>query len=160
MEHKLFRKVSLERISSPEQLNQYIRVSNPSVWLVLAAVMILLVSACVWGIMGRLETTLLVKAVVRDKEALCFLTETQYSQVKDGMTIRIGGAAGMISQLPDAPSSYESLCTDVKEYELYSVGVTEGSWHYPVKTVVELPDGVYDAQIVTDSVSPLSFLIN
>ena len=38
----LFRQKSLDRISSPEQLNDYIRVSTPSVWMVLIAIVILL----------------------------------------------------------------------------------------------------------------------
>ena len=40
----LFRKKSLERISSPEQLNEYVRVSTPSVWLVLKLSM----AAAIW----------------------------------------------------------------------------------------------------------------
>ena len=38
----VYRKASVERISSPEQLNDYLRVTNPSVWIVLAAVVLLL----------------------------------------------------------------------------------------------------------------------
>lgn len=45
----IFRKTSLDRISSPERLNDYIKVSNPSVWIVLAAVAILLAAAVFWG---------------------------------------------------------------------------------------------------------------
>ena len=41
----LFRKKSMEKVTSPEQLNDYIRVSNPGVWTVLAAVVILLAGA-------------------------------------------------------------------------------------------------------------------
>jgi len=50
----IFRKSSLERMSSPEQLNDYIRVSNPSVWIILAAIAILLIAAIVWGIVYEL----------------------------------------------------------------------------------------------------------
>ena len=39
---ELFRKKSMDRVSSPEQLNDYIRVTSPGLWLVLAAVVILL----------------------------------------------------------------------------------------------------------------------
>ena len=51
----LFRQKSLERISSPEQLNSYIRVSTPSVWLLLTAIVILLVGGIVWGVFGEVE---------------------------------------------------------------------------------------------------------
>ena len=42
MKNDLFRKSSIDRISSPEQLNDYIRVTNPSIWVILAAIIILL----------------------------------------------------------------------------------------------------------------------
>ena len=42
MEESLFRKNSVEHISSPEQLNDYLRVTSPAIWVVLIAVIILL----------------------------------------------------------------------------------------------------------------------
>ena len=56
MSDQIFRKKSLDRISSPEQLNDYIRVANPGIWMILAAVIILLAGVCVWGIFGHLDT--------------------------------------------------------------------------------------------------------
>lgn len=47
MNQQLFRKSSIERVSSPEQLNDYIKVTNSGVWLVLAAVIMLLVGTCI-----------------------------------------------------------------------------------------------------------------
>lgn len=41
-----FRQESLDRAKSPEQLDDYIRVSNPGVWMVLGAVQILLFDGC------------------------------------------------------------------------------------------------------------------
>lgn len=46
----IFRKDNLERMSSPERLNDYIKVSNPSVWIILGAIAIMLISAIVWGV--------------------------------------------------------------------------------------------------------------
>ena len=34
MSDQIFRKKSLDRISSPEQLNDYIRVANPGIWMI------------------------------------------------------------------------------------------------------------------------------
>ena len=44
----LFREKSLEAIQSPESLNDYLRVTSPGVWLVLAAVIALLVGMILW----------------------------------------------------------------------------------------------------------------
>ena len=51
----IFRKKSIDRISGPEALNDYIRVTVPSVWIVLIAIVILLVGILVWSIFGTLE---------------------------------------------------------------------------------------------------------
>ena len=42
MEESLFREKSIERISSPEDLSNYLHVTRPSVWLILAAVILML----------------------------------------------------------------------------------------------------------------------
>ena len=53
----IFREKSMERISSPEQLNDYIRVTTPSVWLVLAAIILLLVGMLAWSVFGTVQAT-------------------------------------------------------------------------------------------------------
>lgn len=55
MNKSLFRQSSIDRVQSPEQLNDYIKVSNPSAWIVLIAAIILLVSVIVWSIFGTIE---------------------------------------------------------------------------------------------------------
>ena len=66
MNDKIFRKKSIDRMSSPEQLNDYIKVTNPGVWMALAAIVILLVGVCVWGVFETLETKLTAAAVSQD----------------------------------------------------------------------------------------------
>lgn len=48
MDKKLYRKESIEKISSPDELNDYLKVANPRVWLVLAALGIILIGGVVW----------------------------------------------------------------------------------------------------------------
>lgn len=51
----IFRQKSMDRISSPEQLNDYIRVTTPSVWLVLIAIILLLAGMLAWSVLGTVE---------------------------------------------------------------------------------------------------------
>ena len=51
----IFRAKSMERVSGPEELNDYIRVTTPSVWIVLAALLALLAGMLVWSIFGTVE---------------------------------------------------------------------------------------------------------
>ncbi|HEX8363287.1 MAG TPA: hypothetical protein VF613_24420, partial [Longimicrobium sp.] len=52
---RIFRKVALDRLSSPEQLDQVMRVTRPGGWIALAAIGALLLTALVWGIAGTIS---------------------------------------------------------------------------------------------------------
>ncbi len=57
MENKtIFRDKSIERISSPDQLNDYIKLANPGVWFILLAILILLTGACIFGTIGHIDS--------------------------------------------------------------------------------------------------------
>ena len=89
MDNKLFRKNSLERVSSPEQLNDYVKVSSPGIWIILAAVIVLLIGACVWGIWGRLETTVPAVVISKNGTAVCCCDTSYIAKVEVGMTVRV-----------------------------------------------------------------------
>lgn len=52
----IFRKVALERLSSPEQLDQLMEVTSPRGWLALVALGALLLVALTWGIFGSIPS--------------------------------------------------------------------------------------------------------
>ncbi len=54
MDNGIFRQKSIDKVSSPEKLDDYIRVTTPGVWFTLAAIVILLVGTIVWGTFGEL----------------------------------------------------------------------------------------------------------
>ena len=51
----IFREKSMDRVTGPESLNDYIRVTSPSVWIALLALVVLLVGLLAWSIFGRIE---------------------------------------------------------------------------------------------------------
>lgn len=52
----IFRKVALERLSSPEQLDQLLQVTDPKGWLALGALGMVLVSSLAWSVWGAIPT--------------------------------------------------------------------------------------------------------
>ena len=54
-EFKLFREKSVEAIESPESMNDYLQVTSPGVWIVLAAIIAILIGAILWSIFGRIN---------------------------------------------------------------------------------------------------------
>ena len=49
MATEVYRKKSLERISAPEDLNDYLHVTRPPVWIFLVAVIVLIVGSLLWA---------------------------------------------------------------------------------------------------------------
>ena len=138
MSEKLFRKKSLDKIASPESLTDYIRVTNPGVWLVLAALIVLLAGACVWAIFGRMETKLPVRAKVENGRAAITLTADEAASVLPGMKVLYEGG----------------------ENEILSVEGPDENGLYTAVSSFDISDGTVQAEIVTESVSPMSFIVN
>ena len=137
MQNQLFRKKSLEQVASPEQLHDYMRVTNPAIWMVLAAVIVLLAGLLILSAVKPLETTLPVKATVNDGEVSVVLPASGAESVKDGMPLRLAGVEAAIGTVY-LNEAGETVCT----------------------AEMSVDDGVYDAQIVTDSIAPIHFLLN
>ena len=130
----MFRQKTLERISSPEQLTDYLRVTNPGIWAVLAAVILLLAGLFAWSTVGTLETTADATVVVSDSSARVIITGA--GTLEEGMPVRIAG------------QEYRIVSTDTDEY-----GRMTG------EAMVDLPDGTYQGEVVVDSTSPIDFLL-
>ena len=147
----------MEKVSSPEQLNDYIRVSNPGVWIALTAVIVLLVGVCVWGIFGRLETTVGSAAVIKDGVMTIYIKEEHLGKIEEGMTIRVKDREYLITSVETAP---RTIPEGFDEYMLHLSGMHVGEWVFGVTAMdTDLADGVYKAEIVVESIAPMSFIL-
>lgn len=91
MDQNLFRKKSLDRISSPEQLNDYLRVTSPAVWVILLAVVLLLVGLLVWSSTTVIESYVEGTAEVKDSLMTIRFTDQSFAKnIKKGMTVNVG----------------------------------------------------------------------
>ena len=55
MDKNRFREKSIQQISAPEELNEYIQVARPGVWFVLIAIFLLIAGAVIWSVFGVME---------------------------------------------------------------------------------------------------------
>lgn len=80
----LFRKTSLEKLSSPEQLDKMIVITPPSFWIALTGAGLIIVTALIWAIFGRLPVNV----------------ETQGIYVNNGGTYTVySESAGIVEQI-------------------------------------------------------------
>ena len=64
MNPNIFRKVSLERLSSPERLDLAWRVTRPKEWLALLGIFCVIGAATAWGFKGSLATKVMAQGVI------------------------------------------------------------------------------------------------
>lgn len=155
MNNQLFRKNSMQAISSPEQLNDYVRVASPGVWTALLAAAVLLAGLCVWGCFGQLETVVSAVAVSENGSTVCFVAESGEASVSPGMTVRLNGEERTVFSVAPAQLP-ESLAADSRYASLFP----QGTQVYAATLDQPVADGVYPAEIVTEAVAPISFLWN
>ena len=158
MSNTLFRQKSLDRISSPEELHDYMRVTSPRLWMILTAIVILLAGFIVYASTANMENTVNVRVTIEnlesdpdetnpDGERYTFVSGTYPLTMKDvlqtGMVIRIGQETGIISWIGNSAE-------DDEIYVMFKMN----------KDYLPLPDGECDAELVLESTTPISFLWN
>ena len=126
MDNQVFRKKSLEQISSPEQLNDYLRVTNPAVWLLLTAVILLLVGVLIWSSVASIDSFAGGTAQVKDGVMQIHFDDAQIAgSVQTGMTVTVGDTQSVIT----------------------SIGKGEDGSVFAVAETT-LTDGIYSAKVV------------
>ena len=134
----LYRKESMDRIQSPEQLNEYMRVTSPSIWVILSAVILLLAGVLIWSSVARIDSFAAGTAQVQEGTmVLVFDDAQQASNVQSGMTVTVGETSSVIS----------------------SVGSAENGMIFALAST-DLADGIYPARVVFRQTQVLHLLFN
>ena len=143
MENQVFRQKSVERISSPEQLQDYMRVTTPGVWMVLAAVILLLAGLILSSALVNVESKITEQGTVTEDGSMLdiMLPLSQKSLVAPGMLVRVADREVKIDMVFQAEN----------EVEVIAMLPEDG---------VKLAPGTYDVEIVTETVRPISFLFS
>lgn len=85
MNEELFRKSSVEYVTSQEKLDAYIKVTNPGAWLTVTGIFLLLVCAVIFGGASRLKTTIPVSGVVEKQKIHVFVSPGQAEELREGL---------------------------------------------------------------------------
>lgn len=130
----LYRKKSLESIQSPEQLNDYLHITEPSVWLVLTAVFLLLAGLLVWSSFSYIDSAVYGSARVEQGRMTVRFDEGQNTEVLEpGMEISIGEITAEVRSLgEDAQGVFAVADADLAD------GVYKASVRYKRTRILKL----------------------
>jgi HlyD family secretion protein len=120
----IFRKVALERLSSPEQLDQLMQVTDPKGWLALGALGVLLLTSVTWGVFGSIPTQARGEGILLRQGGVSSLVAVENGQVEEilvgvGDVIERGQVVARIRQeelLRQIQDSREKLTDARAEY--------------------------------------------
>lgn len=159
MQKNFFRKESMKQITSPDQLKDYIRVVNPSVWMILISILVFLCGVCIWGVYGQIDTTLMTVCVTENETAVCYIKEADIDKVEQGMKVLVDGKTTTIeSILPDSvrvDSTFPNRLKSVGELSL-------NEWVYcaTLHDTFECDGSISKVEILIETVTPAFFVIN
>lgn len=117
----LYRKSSLERISSPEQLDKALKVSSPLSWIALIAVSLIVIVTVVWSIVGSIPETITTKGVVSSQVG----SNAVYIE-EAGTVVSVRVKAGDDIHLGDPVLTYKTIGNDIKTVYSDQVGTISG----------------------------------
>ena len=118
-----FRKAALEKLSTPEKLDQLIRITSLSAWLVLSMVFIAISGALLWGFQGKVKTKINAMGVLLGGEVYDVVSTSRGQLVKlhveNGDIVTSGDVIAEVEQ-PELMMQIESVKSTLseKEYEL------------------------------------------
>ena len=110
----LFRKSSLEKLSSPEQLDKMIVITSPSFWLAMLGAAFIVATALVWSIFGRLPENVDTQGIYVNRAGIqsvyCEGSGTVAEiKVQDGDTVKKGDIIAVLdtSDIDEKIAEYE-----------------------------------------------------
>lgn len=98
-----FRKSALEKLSTPEKLDQLIKVTSPRAWLALLTMVLVLVTAISWGFFGRVKTKINTAGILLGGEVYDVVSTTQGQLLELDITVGDQISKGDIIATIDQP---------------------------------------------------------
>ena len=158
----IFNKKAAERLRSPDDLDKFVRVTNPSVWVVLAACVALLAGLLAWGVFGAVTTNVTSMGVVIDGQAMCFLSAEDVSKVDVGDAASIDGTSMTVSKVASVPLSRGEANIALSS-DYLTDALVKNDWAYQVTFEGDTSGLVQNvplsASITVERMAPLSLIM-
>jgi HlyD family secretion protein len=118
----IFRKTSLDRLSSPEQLDRLITVTSPKIWLTVITIGVVLACGILWGVFGTIPVKVDTSGILISSGGVSSIPSTVQGQITDlragigdevkkGDTLAIIGEEDVVAQINDTNEIIATLKT-------------------------------------------------
>ena len=154
------KKTSQQKITSPQQLADYIKVINPSGWIALSAIAVLLCGLFAWILFGTIEEDIHAVSLTQNMETYCFLHANDVAMLEEHMVVRMGRLSGNVKEIAQTPIDYSDIINTYGQRARFLQLDVDGLSYLVTCSVPGAIDGIEDVRIVINTLSPLNYLIN
>ena len=152
-----------KRLRSPDDMERYLKITNPSVWIVLGACAAVLAGALVWGFFGSVSVRVQTFGVCKDGRTFSFLTTEDAGKVHAGDTAMVAGIKMKVSNVSTIPKSREEA-NDLTGSNYLTDTIMPQTWGYSCSFESESgenpPEMVpLNVQITTNVIRPISLIL-
>lgn len=128
--NSLFRQESLERLSSPEQLDQLMQIVTPKSWIPLGTLGVLVVAGLIWSVVGQIPITVSGRGLLVEESdgsgeliGVTYFAKADGDRIQPGMDILLlpsgiseetGGIRGTVQSVAESP--FQTL-DDIRQLE-------------------------------------------
>ena len=150
-----------DRSLAPDQLGTYIRVSKPSVWMLLGVIAALLTAGIVWFFAGSITERVPACALIREDQAVAYVPLSRASEIEVGDVIELArrdtAEPGVVTGLGNEPVSLDIVRRECGEDELE--GFETDTWAVRLEIDAGAAQGAYSARVVTATHRPIRLLL-
>lgn len=124
---------------SIDDLNSYIHVIHPSVWLLIVAMISILIGILVWSFFGHVNKQVDATVYVTNDETFCYINHEDSENIKTGMLVTYASTSGELTDILDSTDEIDT---------------------YLIQANTSVQEGYYEGIIVYEVISPISFLLD
>lgn len=156
----IFTKKAKERLQNPDDLDRYVQVARPSVWVLFAACALLVGGLLAWGFFGTVNVNVNATGVSLDSEVFSLLSEDDASHIAVGNPANVEDTQLSVASIADVPLSRDEAKELLQSDYLLDSLVGDEEWVYMVTFegdgASDLDQGVpLSVSITADEVSPI-----
>lgn len=140
--------------ANPESLDDYIRVTSPPVWVILASLLVIVLGVFAWASMGQMRTTVQAGAIAEDGVVTCYVPLQYASYINETSTITVAGKTVTFG----AATPREVKTTGAEAELLAKHGIDPASV-VAVEVRMRIDDGLYRTMVVVETISPLRLIL-
>lgn len=138
----VFRRSTMNRIASADDLDHYIKVTNPSAWIIVCAALLLIAGIVVWAVVAIVPVTVNTTGFLLENPqgdggaVVCWVNKPTADKIKEsGAIASVDGIEAKSVVVDETPVSL-SEAKDFLGNEFYLESLDLSEWNYSVTMVI------------------------